>query len=73
MLAELGRLNSDVVPLTMKIMDGSATVTVEEQYVFAKRLVPSIVLEPAPPEMSLPRLLPAVLPEASVPSARLPT
>ena len=29
LLAELGRLNSDVVPLAMKIMDESVTVTVE--------------------------------------------
>lgn len=28
LLAELGRLNSDVVPLAMKIMDESVTVTV---------------------------------------------
>ena len=39
LLAELGRLNTDVVPLAMKIMDESVTVTAEEQYVFAKRLV----------------------------------
>ncbi len=39
LLAELGRLNSDVVPLAMRIMDESVTVTAEEQYVFAERLV----------------------------------
>ena len=39
LLAELGRLNSDVVPLAMKIMDESVTVTVEEQCAFAGRLV----------------------------------
>ena len=39
LLAELGRLNSDVVPLAMKIMDESVTVTAEEQYAFAERLV----------------------------------
>jgi len=39
LLAELGRLNSDVVPLAMKIMDESATITAEEQYAFAERLV----------------------------------
>lgn len=37
MLAELGRLNTDVVPLAMRIMDESATA--EEHYVFAERLV----------------------------------
>lgn len=36
LLAELGRLNTDVVPLAMRIMDESATV--EEHYVFAERL-----------------------------------
>ncbi|MGH3874291.1 MAG: hypothetical protein ACRDSR_22795 [Pseudonocardiaceae bacterium] len=36
LLAELGRLNTDVVPLAMRIMDGSATA--EEHHVFAKRL-----------------------------------
>lgn len=36
LLAELGRLNTDVVPLAMRIMDGSATV--EEHYAFAERL-----------------------------------
>jgi len=39
LLAELRRLNSDVVPFAMKIMDESVTVTVEEQYAFAERLV----------------------------------
>jgi len=39
LLAELGRLNSDVVPLAMKIMDEGVTVTAEEQYVFANRLM----------------------------------
>lgn len=37
LLAELGRLNSDVVPLAMRIMDESVTPT--EQYVFAERLI----------------------------------
>ncbi|MGH3834629.1 MAG: hypothetical protein ACRDSF_02835 [Pseudonocardiaceae bacterium] len=37
LLVELGRLNTDVVPLAMRIMDGSATA--EEHYTFAKRLV----------------------------------
>jgi hypothetical protein len=32
LLAELRRLNSDVVPFAMKIMDESVTVTAEEQY-----------------------------------------
>jgi hypothetical protein len=36
LLAELGRLNTDVVPLAMRIMDESATV--EEYYAFAERL-----------------------------------
>lgn len=36
LLAELGRLNTDVVPLAMRIMDQSATA--EEYYVFAERL-----------------------------------
>jgi hypothetical protein len=36
LLAELGRLNTDVVPLAMRIMDGSATA--EEHYAFAERL-----------------------------------
>lgn len=36
LLAELGRLNSDVVPLAMRIMDESATA--EEHYAFAERL-----------------------------------
>jgi hypothetical protein len=39
LLAELRRLNSDVVPLAMKIMDESVPVTAEEQYAFADRLV----------------------------------
>jgi hypothetical protein len=39
LLAELRRLNSDVVPLAMKIMDESVTVTAQEQYAFAERLV----------------------------------
>ena len=39
LLAELRRLNSDVVPFAMKIMDESVTVTAEEQYAFAERLV----------------------------------
>jgi hypothetical protein len=37
LLAELGRLNTDVVPLAMRIMDESATA--EEHYTFAERLV----------------------------------
>ncbi len=37
LLAELGRLNTDVMPLAMRIMDDSATV--EEHYAFAERLV----------------------------------
>jgi NADH:ubiquinone oxidoreductase subunit D len=36
LLAELGRLNTDVVPLAMRIMDDSATA--EEHYAFAQRL-----------------------------------
>jgi hypothetical protein len=36
LLVELGRLNTDVVPLAMRIMDESATV--EEHYLFAERL-----------------------------------
>jgi hypothetical protein len=36
LLAELGRLNTDVVPLAMRIMDESATV--EEHHTFAERL-----------------------------------
>jgi hypothetical protein len=39
LLAELRRLNSDVVPLAMKIMDESIAVTAEEQYAFAERLM----------------------------------
>ena len=38
-LAELSRLSSDVVPLAMKIMDESVTVTAEEQCAFAERLM----------------------------------
>jgi hypothetical protein len=37
LLAELARLNSDVVPLAMKIMDDSATF--DEQRTFADRLI----------------------------------
>jgi hypothetical protein len=36
LLAELGRLNTDVVPLAMRIMDESATA--EEHHAFAERL-----------------------------------
>jgi hypothetical protein len=36
LLADLARLNTDVVPLAMRIMDESATV--EERYAFAERL-----------------------------------
>ena len=36
LLAELGRLNTDVVPLAMRIMDDSATA--KEHYAFAQRL-----------------------------------
>lgn len=36
LLAELARLNTDVVPLAMRIMNHSATA--EEQHVFAERL-----------------------------------
>lgn len=36
LLAELGRLNTDVVPLAMRIMDDIATA--EEHYAFAERL-----------------------------------
>ncbi len=39
LLAELRRLNSDVVPLAMKIMDESVMVTAQEQYAFARRLM----------------------------------
>ncbi len=39
LLAELGRLNSDVVPFAMKMMDESVPVTAEEQYAFAERLM----------------------------------
>lgn len=36
LLAELARLNSDVVPLAMRIMEES--VTADEQHAFAERL-----------------------------------
>ena len=36
LLADLGRLNTDVVPLAMRIMDQTATP--EEHYAFAERL-----------------------------------
>ena len=36
LLAELGRLNTDVVPLAMRIMDDTANA--EEHYAFAERL-----------------------------------
>lgn len=36
LLADLGRLNTDVVPLAMRIMDESATA--DEHYAFAERL-----------------------------------
>ena len=36
LLADLGRLNTDVVPLVLRIMEDSATA--EEQYAFAERL-----------------------------------
>lgn len=36
LLAELGRLNTDVAPLALRIMDDSATA--EEHYAFAERL-----------------------------------
>lgn len=36
LLAELGRLNTDVVPLAMRIMDDYATA--DEHYAFAERL-----------------------------------
>ncbi|MGH3902148.1 MAG: hypothetical protein ACRDTA_28635 [Pseudonocardiaceae bacterium] len=36
LLAELGRLNTDVVPLAMRIMDDTATA--QEHYAFAERL-----------------------------------
>ena len=39
LLAELRRLNLGVAPLAMKIVDESVTVTPEEQYAFAERLV----------------------------------
>ena len=37
LLADLARLNSDVVPLAMRIMDDSATF--DEQQTFADRLI----------------------------------
>lgn len=37
LLAEMARVNCDVTPLAMRIMDGS--VTAEEQCAFAERLV----------------------------------
>lgn len=37
LLADLGRLNTDVVPLAMRITDESATA--EEHYALAQRLV----------------------------------
>lgn len=36
LLADLGKLNTDVAPLALRIMDESATA--EEQYAFADRL-----------------------------------
>ena len=37
LLAELARLNIDVVPLAMRVMEGSATA--QEQRIFAQRLI----------------------------------
>ncbi|MGH3815423.1 MAG: hypothetical protein ACRDUV_23730 [Pseudonocardiaceae bacterium] len=37
LLVELARLNTDVVPLAMRVMEGSATA--QEQRVFAQRLI----------------------------------
>jgi hypothetical protein len=37
LLAELARLNSDVIPFAMRVIDGS--ITAEEQHKFADRLV----------------------------------
>lgn len=37
LLAELARLNGDVAPLAMRLMDGSASAA--EQYAFAQRLI----------------------------------
>lgn len=37
LLAELTRLNSDVVPLAMRMMENS--VTADEQHAFAERLI----------------------------------
>jgi hypothetical protein len=39
LLAELARLNTDVVPLAMRLMEGSATA--QEQRVFEQRLIAS--------------------------------
>ncbi len=39
LLAELGRLNTDVVPLAMRIMDESVIVSAQEQDAFAERLI----------------------------------
>ena len=39
LLAELGRLNTDMVPLAMRIMDESVTVNAQEQDAFAERLI----------------------------------
>ncbi|MGH3928792.1 MAG: hypothetical protein ACRDTF_02295 [Pseudonocardiaceae bacterium] len=37
LLAELARLNTDVVPLAMRVMENSATA--QEQRIFAQRLI----------------------------------
>lgn len=37
LLAELARLNTDVVPLAMRLMEGSATA--QDQRIFAQRLI----------------------------------
>ncbi|MGH3885871.1 MAG: hypothetical protein ACRDSZ_04750 [Pseudonocardiaceae bacterium] len=37
LLADLARLNTDVVPLAMQLMEGTATA--QEQRVFAQRLI----------------------------------
>lgn len=39
LLAELGRLNRDVVPLAIRMMDESVHVSAAEQYTFAQRLI----------------------------------
>ncbi len=39
LLAALARLNTDVVPLAMRIMDESVTVSAQEQDTFAERLI----------------------------------